>query len=131
MRQEIYDYLLAAYGTQLAVTTVKGYADWARPELTPPVVALEYIGSEPTVGRIGGQIAMQGISYQGWLFARNEPELCRLTDLLYTWHATDGGAFEVAGRRVACKLQKDERFVSEAGVQKEAHAITFLVQVAV
>ena len=130
MRLEIYEYLLAQYATHLAVTTVKGYPDWARPDLVPPLVALEYIGSEPTTARIGGQMAASGVSYQGWLFARNEPELLRLTDLLYAWHATDGGAFDIAARRVVCKLQKDERYISEAGVQKESHAIVFLTQVA-
>lgn len=127
---ESYEYLLATYGTQLSVTTSKGFPTWARPELTLPLVALELMGSQPRLGRTGQQISQISVGFRGWLFARNEPELCRLLDLLWAWHRTDGSAFEIAAQRVACLLQEVQRHEPLINVEKEAHAITFVIEIA-
>lgn len=127
---EIYEYLLTTYGTELAVSTTKGFPDWARPVLAPPLVALELAGLQPREGRIGQAVAKRAVGYRGWLFARNEPELCHLLDDLDTWHSGDGSAFEIAARRVVCKLQDVQRHDPLTSAEKEGHAVVFVVEVA-
>lgn len=129
MLQEIYEYLLASYETQLVVATIKGNPIWARPILTLPSVALEITASTPRYDRIGQQVATLTLAYRGWLFARNEPELNTLLEALWTWHRTDGSAFEIAARRVACKLLETQRHEPLGDTVKEGYAHTFVVEV--
>ena len=127
---EIYEHLLSSYAAELSALTSKGFPTWARPELTPPLVALEIAGTQPYADRTGQLVAQVNAGYRGWLFARNEPELARMLDLLWAWHKTDGSAFEIAARRVACKLRETQRHDPLISVEKEAHAHVFVVEVA-
>lgn len=127
---DIYEYLLATYGTAIGATTSKGFPTWARPELSLPLVALELTGLVPGIGRVGQQYTQTNVGYQGWLFARNEPELCAMLDALRLWHKNTGSAFEIAAQRVACSLQKAQRHEPLTDAIKEAHAVTFVVEVA-
>lgn len=127
---EIYEYLLSQYAAQLGVATVNGNPVWARPDLEAPCIGLEIMGYLPGEGRTGQRSAVVNLGYQGWLFARNEPELAHLLDDLIEWHTHDGQAFEIAARRVACKLQESKRFGSETELEIDSHAQMFVVEVA-
>lgn len=126
---EVFESILTAYKTELSVTTSKGYPNWARPDLVTPCAALEFAGFQPYKDRIGQTISTSSITFRGWLFARDEPQLCAMVDALIEWHRTDGSAFEAAARRVACMLQALERHDPLTSNINETHAVTFLLQV--
>jgi hypothetical protein len=128
MLLETYEYLLTAWATAINATSSMGFPTWARPEMVLPCVALELTTGQAGIERIGQRQAQFMFGLRGWLFARQEPELCTLLDGLITWHRTHG-AFEIAARRVACALLEFQRHVPDTNNEKEQHAVTFLVQV--
>lgn len=130
----VFEHLLAEYGAILTtacgvtVTTSQGYPVWGKPEFKAPCVALAMGPWQPDKNRTGAVFATGATGYRGWLFARHEPELCEMKDALVEWHKLNGGAFEIAARRIATALLKIERHDPEADVLPEFHAADFFLQ---
>lgn len=124
---EVYQALLDSYGSALAVATLKAYPTWGKPDMALPCVALELAAVQPGHEGLGRVSATSSVGYRGCAYAANEVELCRLVDALIDWHRTHG-AFEVAARRVACKLLEMKRHEPGADALPEQHAMDFLVQ---
>jgi len=121
---EILNDLVTQLAAALGVTVVKGFPDWARPALAPPLAALEITGWLPSTNRIGQRQARQTASFRFWVFARQEPELCTLLDSLTTWSAATNAA-NINSRIVDLALSDGQRHTPETPAQQEQHAFLF------
>lgn len=130
---DVYEYLLSQYAaalgaaTDVVLKTTKGYPAWGKPDAYVPCVAFEVGPWQPGENRVGQKLARAARGYRGWLFARDEVELCAFCDALVEWHK-DHGALVVGAQRVECSLLKMDRWEPEAMVQQEAHSEVFMLQ---
>lgn len=123
---DVYEALATEWATVFGVTVVKGRPTWARPDVSLPCAALEYmawnLGPRPRVGERNPQ---QIAAYRGWFFARNEPELGTLLARLAAW-AQANPAVALAGERIELTSQDALRYQPETPAQQEQHAFSWL-----
>lgn len=131
MIQELYDHIVTEVAAATGVNVVKGFPNWGRPNLTPPVAALEILSwfpQRPT--RVGEKRAQQSVQFQLWVFAQHEPQLTELLDSITAWDATKESA-TVDGNNVRqFALTEGQRHFSQTGVEQEDHAFRFIINVA-
>lgn len=130
MIQELYDHVVTDLVAATGANVIKGFPNWGRPNLTPPVLALEILSwfpSRPT--RIGEKRARQSIQLQVWVFARHEPELAELLDSIAAWDAAKGPT-TVDTNTVEFTLSEGQRHFSTTGTEQEDHAFRLILNTA-
>lgn len=126
----IYDALYHDLSTTLGINASKGYPDWARPAVTLPIMALEYLTWQPVArGRIGQRETQQTVQYRGWLFARHEPELGALLASFAAWVATHA-LIILESQRIITTVEGAQRYVAETMAQQERHAFVWTITAA-
>jgi len=114
----------------LGITCIKGYPDFARPDVTPPVAALFYSGSqgqgEPARKRVGASAT--AVSVTLGVYASNEVELFELAEKLQHLRAARPQVVAGSGgsaQKVRLYALDDERVPPDEEAPKEArHVIT-------
>ena len=131
MLTEVMEWLAAAVAAALGVTATKGFPNWGRTSLAPPVVAVELWGLGPTQGRprVGEPARLASPSGRLTLFGKNEPDLWRLTALFAAW-AEATPAVTVDGRKVYLSFEPGSRFESESGAEQENYGLQFIISIA-
>jgi hypothetical protein len=125
MLREIYEHLVADGETNLGVSVVKGFPDWARSDLalaTLPIAAVELAASSPgDHTRIGHPQARQTLVFRVYIFARHEVQLCEMLESLTTW-AANKGREEISSRSVTFTQLDGQRWEPVSDAQQEKHA---------
>lgn len=126
----IFLWIVSGAGAALGVAVVQGFPTWGRPNLTPPVTALELASWTPVPPRrIGEAQARQLASYTFYLFARNEREMLTMLDSLASW-VLGNAAADIDNRRVEVGISDGQRYQSDTGAQQEAYAFQVTLTVA-
>lgn len=129
MIKEIFEYLVNNGETQLGVSVLKGFPDWARPNMTLPIAAVELAASSPgTYNRTGHPQAQRTLYFRFFIFARHEPELCEKLESLVNWLAGLGRR-EIEGQFVAFRQQDGQRHEPATNAQQEMHGFWISIQV--
>ncbi len=122
MLATVYSWLADVFAQELGIAVVKGYPSWGRPNLEPPLLALELTGfSFEIPARIGQPAARRRAAFTATIFGRHEVEMIERVDHLCDWivrHAL----VQVNGLAVALDAPSGSRRAGEAGVQQEAYA---------
>lgn len=121
----IYDGLVDALETALALTVVRGWPRWARPGATGlPLAALFLRGAELIPERAGRRSTR--LTLQLALFAAHEPALVTLTAAFLTWLAT---SHELTLASVPVRITADagERWANEEGLDEEDHGLSYTI----
>jgi hypothetical protein len=119
--EAIFEAARADLQTGLNIATKEGFPEWGRTTVVLPVAALQLRTTPPDyTQRIGSANAREAAGLFLYLFARNEPELCRLLDLYRAWRKK--AQITVSGQSVTLKADLAERYTPEAGVLQERYA---------
>lgn len=104
------------------LTVILGWPVWNRSTLTPPVVAVRYVGLESDASARVGQThtPLRG-HWAVTLFGRDEPDLLTMIDTVLAW-ATTAASAVIDGQRYPLSFLGGERVVSETAAQQEAYA---------
>lgn len=130
MFQELYDFVLTEVAAATGLNVVKGFPNWGRPNLVPPVAALEILSwfpSRPT--RVGEKRARQSLQFQIWVFARHEPELADMLESISAWDAARGPA-TVDTNRVEFVMSEGQKHFNQSGAEQEDHAFRLILNAA-
>lgn len=119
-------YIESASG--LEITCIKGYPDFGRPDITPPIAALFYAGSatgdSATVRRRVGAGTQQVVVTLG-VYAAHEVQLFELAAKLQTIRKDRPIVTASTGEKVKIYVGDDERNPpDEAAPKEERHLIT-------
>ena len=122
MIREVYDALVAGGEAALGLQLVKGYPSWGRPNVAPPIGALELQGPlVPRISpRVGSAVARWQCGFQITIFARHEAELCTLLDGLTAWLA-GLAVFTAGSKRCELVIGEGVRIPSQTGAQQEQY----------
>ena len=115
---------------------IKGFPAWRRSSpqvtsdrLTNPVLSLlAWASPPPPQKRIGQNLALYAIEFEFYIFARDELELVDMIEHFWDW-SKRSESVSVNDRRINPKMSQGYRFVGTLGIQQEAHAWRFLIQI--
>jgi len=118
-----------ANGVLQPLVVLKAYPNWSRPQLEPPIAALEIASLAPAGNRIGQRAARQVLGLRLYVFAQNE--VPGLSDLLEAALALQQAvaSFEVGGSRVDCAFSEGQRHTNQTGTAQEDHGFSWFVTV--
>ena len=129
MISEIFLHLISQATTALGVQTLKAFPNWARPQLEPPIAALEIATLAPAGNRIGQRAARQTLGLRFYVFAQNEaPGLTDLLDAVLALQQTVA-SFEADGSRVDCAWSDGQRHQNQTGSAQEDHGFSWYLTV--
>lgn len=125
MRATVLDIYLAmadSLATALQCDVIDGFPTWARPEVAPPIAAME-AADGPIVARtrVGGGPDAMAMGWKLYLFGSDEVDLLTLIDRLASW-LEQSRVFGVNDSRVAATILAAERYDAETLAQQEQHA---------
>jgi len=128
MIKEIYEQLLQYYAQALRCLSIKGYPTWQRQTAQLPCLALELFRCELARSRIGQRFTVGQIIMRGWIFARNEAELCELVEEFINLHKA--GMLDLTPQPRECNLLQLERLLAPAqATEYEQHVFAFLLAI--
>lgn len=129
MISEIYDYLCQSTATALGVQVLKAFPNWARPQLSPPIAALEIATLAPAGNRIGQRAARRTLGLRLYVFAQNEaPGLAGMLDAVNDLQETIM-TFDIGGKRVECLFAEGQRHTNQTGASQEDHGFSWFLAV--
>ena len=126
---EIYLSLCQFAATALGCDILKAFPNWSRPQLAPPIAALEIATLAPAGNRIGQRAARQTLGLRLYVFAQNEaPGLTGMLDAVLALQQTVA-SFEADGSRVDCAFSDGQRHQNQTGTVQEDHGFTWYLTV--
>lgn len=127
MIAEIFDHLVSQAATALGCQVLKAYPTWARPDLAPPIAALEIATLAPAGNRIGQRAARHALGLRLYVFAQTEvPGLAEMLEAVQTLQQTVA-SFEADGQRVDCAFAEGQRIDNQTGTRQEDHGFSWFL----